>query len=501
MATRDDGTGAGSKGAGDDPVEGDGAAPRGPWRDRVVFAPGGGFAYRPGELIVRAHHTQTVLERIAARAEATDAERLEIEQRESVSGRFVRLAGVPDPLETVAVLRREDGIAAQVNHVLFATACGCPPHPASAEAAWSYPESADPDGVGASPYYANPYYANPYYANAVAGGGCCCCCGGGMAGNPYYANPYYANPYYANPYYANADASPFANPSARSTGRRRSSARPAKPPEGHDDERDPVGDGVRIAILDTGWAVPAHAPVDHPTIDPQGLDAPDEAGDGFLDPAAGHGTFIAGLIDQLVPGCDLEVVRVLSTYGDGDEDGVADALDRLAERPADRRPHLVNLSFGGYSPLGMDRLADPIRTLHDAGVAVVASAGNDGTCAPMYPAVLPEVVAVGALDADGDAAPFTNYGPWVRACALGADLVSWFFLGFDGAEPPVEGLDPDRFDGWAIWSGTSFAAPRVVAALAREVAGGASPHDAVADLVDGDGLERRPMLGTVVPTG
>jgi subtilisin family serine protease len=116
----------------------------------------------------------------------------------------------------------------------------------------------------------------------------------------------------------------------------------------------------------------------------------------------------------------------------------------------------------------------------------------------MYPAVLPAVVGVAALDNEDNAAPFTNYGPWVRACTAGVDVTSIFFKGFNGAEPSVGGDDPDDFKGWAVWSGTSFAAPRVVAALAQKVAAGTTPHEAVRQLVDDPALPRKPMLGTVV---
>jgi len=146
----------------------------------------------------------------------------------------------------------------------------------------------------------------------------------------------------------------------------------------------------------------------------------------------------------------------------------------------------------------MGALAKAIADLADAGSAVVASAGNDSTCFPMFPASLPHVVGVAALDENDDAAVFTNYGPWVRACARGTNVVSLFFDNFNGAGPKEKNYDPDKFEGWALWSGTSFAAPAVVAALARAVAGGATPHQAVADLIDDENLERKPMLGTVV---
>ena len=146
----------------------------------------------------------------------------------------------------------------------------------------------------------------------------------------------------------------------------------------------------------------------------------------------------------------------------------------------------------------MDALADAIADLDGAGTVVVASAGNDATCAPQYPAVLPEVVAVGALDANRNPAPFTNYGPWVRACTLGVDVVSSFFDGFNGDGPVVDGADADDFRGWARWSGTSFAAPRVVAALARRVTPNRTPHDVVRALIEDEQRERLPMLGTIV---
>jgi hypothetical protein len=452
----------------------------------VRFAPGGGFAYRPGELLVRA---ETIEQARTALGRPDDAV-YQGDGGELLGGTWVRLTDVPDPLLAIEALRRR-GVAAQPNHVLFANAC-CPPHPADPQAEAFYARLLDASPFYASPFYASPFYASPFYASAGAGGGCCCCCSGGSAG----ANPFYASPFYASPFYASADPNPTAASWMQATGRRRSSARPADPPE-----ELPAEDSanVRVAILDTGYAA-SHQPGVLPNIaiTPHGGDRPDEDGDNYLDPAAGHGTFIAGVIEQITPGCQLEVFEVLGTAGDGDEGLIAETLHDLSIRADNERPHFVNLSFGGYSPLGMDALADAIADLDRAGTVVVASAGNDATCAPQYPAVLPEVVAVGALDADDNPAPFTNYGPWVRACTLGVDVVSSFFDGFNGAEPVVDGADADDFHGWARWSGTSFAAPRVVAALAQEVINGRTPQDAVVQLVDNIQLPRKPMLGTIV---
>ena len=96
-----------------------------------------------------------------------------------------------------------------------------------------------------------------------------------------------------------------------------------------------------------------------------------------------------------------------------------------------------------------------MRGLQRSGWVVVASAGNDATCQPAYPAALPDVVAVGALGQFGPA-PFTNYGPWVRACAPGVDVVSTFFEQWQSTIDAAE-----RYEEWVRWSGTSFAAPAV----------------------------------------
>ena len=462
----------------------------GPWRNRVRFAPGAAFAYRPGEVLVPASYVeQAISHPILAHHE--------IETQGLLEDAFALFRNVPKTLHVIAELRR-DGVPAQVNHVLFATGCccdcgsspGCPPHPSASGAEEDY---------AANPFYANPFYANPFYANPAGG----CGCGGGPSANPFYANPFYANPFYANPFYANpfyANAEPNPGATASSAnGRRRSSAVPTDPPP-----RDNAGGGprsVRVAIVDTGYAHSAVEPsgtvLDGANVIGERQDVPTDDGDDYLDPAAGHGTFIAGIIEQIAPGCALQIVDVLTTYGDGDEVTIATALLALADQEGDDHVHFANLSFGGYSPSAMSALAFAIAKLQANGTVVVASAGNDATCVPMYPASLPGVVGVAALDEDGAAAPFTNYGPWVRAATQGVNIVSCLFE-WNGAEPLQGGVDPDDFAGGARWSGTSFAAPRVVARLARLVNAGVTPQQAVLGLIDDPNRPHKPMLGTVV---
>ena len=80
------------------------------------------------------------------------------------------------------------------------------------------------------------------------------------------------------------------------------------------------------------------------------------------------------------------------------------------------------------------------------------------------------------------------------------DLVSTFFDDFDGPVPAPDVMgDPDHFVGWAVWSGTSFAVPIVVAALAREMERcQCNAKEAVERVIDDPALYRVPGLGTVV---
>jgi subtilisin family serine protease len=208
---------------------------------------------------------------------------------------------------------------------------------------------------------------------------------------------------------------------------------------------------------------------------------------GDLDTQAGHGTFIAGIVSRLAPDADIAVHGVLNSFGDGDDFTIAQGLHE-AIRDGEE-PHVLVLSLGCYTDDDQPPpvVAGVLRSLPKT--VIVAAAGNYGSCRPFWPAAMPEVVAVGALDVVGPAW-FTNWGPWVDACAPGVDVVSTFFEA-DGTFPTT---------GWARWSGTSFSAPKVAAAIA-DAQWQAQETDAAkakARLLDRYGLFRIPELGVVV---
>ncbi|GAA5060173.1 subtilisin family serine protease [Thermocatellispora tengchongensis] len=241
---------------------------------------------------------------------------------------------------------------------------------------------------------------------------------------------------------------------------------------------------VSVAVLDTGIA-PHPWWNDSPWYSERGAgsdELADSDGDLALDAQAGHGTFIAGLLLRRAPGVRLRIGRVLDGHGVGDEAGLLRALAGLRERP----PQVLNLSLGAHTA---DDQPPPLlaRALEQLpGTVVVACAGNTGSSRPFWPAALPGVVAVGALDAAGTGrAPFSAYGPWVNACAPGEWLASTF-------------LSACGFSGYARWSGTSFAAALVSGAIA-DAARELPPADAAAYVLDPLRGGQIPDLGVLVP--
>ncbi len=423
------------------------------WSNRVGYSRrAGGYAYRPHEVLcVESASRDLALDLLDGATFET------IEIADAPDAYRVVFDDDADVADVVAELRHRGG-RGEPNYVMFAT-----------------------------PVYANPVYANPVYAN------------------PVYANPVYASPVYANPVYA---SSTLSNAYVCS-GKRPSTARPAAAPSDLPAAYDPATAGdPKVVILDTGIAEKQRCPAMLLALSmdyqgqwesPDGQD-PDNPADGFLDPASGHGTFIAGLVHLLAPGCAVVPVRVVMPFGDVDVSSVVRAIERLRANNLLDDQTVINMSFGGYADEEMDLLAAAVRRVRRTGAVVVASAGNDATDRPMFPACLPDVVAVGALDPYGPA-PYSNHGPWVDACAPGSDLVSAFFE-FNGQMEmfPMPGsADPDDFEHWARWTGTSFAAPIVAAALLRQMSLLGQPaEEAVARLINAEGLFRLPGYGTVV---
>jgi hypothetical protein len=264
----------------------------------------------------------------------------------------------------------------------------------------------------------------------------------------------------------------------------------------------PAGPGdaalVKVAIIDTGicrertdeWleAIPRNG-----NIDP--LDVfPPPSGDGFLDLDAGHGTFVAGIIQQVAPNADIRVYRAVDSDGVASEVAVACAMIHAVRDGA----QILNLSLACQTqddipPLALKAALDVIEEIEraeDREVVIVAAAGNYGDSRPAWPAAFRRVVSVAALSADLRPAPWSSRGFWVRCATVGQGVTSTYV---EGRESPLLDRNPASFgpDPWGIWSGTSFTTPQIAGALARLAGGGIAPGEAVRRLL-GTG---RPLPG------
>lgn len=184
--------------------------------------------------------------------------------------------------------------------------------------------------------------------------------------------------------------------------------------------------GARLRYLDIGYGL-------------TGAEADARHGTAVASIAAGAAADARGV----APAADLLSIRVLGTDGRSDAFAVAQGIVAAVDAGA----RVVNVSLGGYATSAI--LGEAVDYALAAGVAVVAAAGNDQTKRLMWPAAYPGVVSVGAVDAAGVQALFSNSGNGLQLTAPGYAI--------QAAAP-----GPERI----LFSGTSASAPVVAGAIA-----------------------------------
>lgn len=206
---------------------------------------------------------------------------------------------------------------------------------------------------------------------------------------------------------------------------------------------------VRIAVIDSG------VDVRHPDLAGKVVgtfNAITRSGD--VRDLVGHGTGVASVAaaatnnGQGLAGAgydsSLLVAKVADRTGRIFTDDLAAGIVWAVDSGAD----VINLSLGGPTSDQLER--DAVAYARRAGVLVVAAAGNDGTRTEQFPGALPDVLAVGATNANGSArAPFSSFGSWVDVAAPGRGIVV--------AAPG---------GGYETADGTSFASPLVAGQVA-----------------------------------
>jgi cysteine-rich repeat protein len=277
-----------------------------------------------------------------------------------------------------------------------------------------------------------------------------------------------------------------------------------------------TGSGVNVAVLDSGIDTD-HPDLlddivaeqcfcnDHPSPSRGCCPAGDmqQSGPGSAEDDNGHGTHTAGIITSggvvaapgVAPDAGIVAIKVLDAAGSGFTSSIDAALDWLVTNHQTLGVRVVNASLGDgaehnnplASPCSGTPSANAVTLLHAAGVAVFASAGNEGYDDGISePACIPGAISVGGVyDAAlgsvswcGNSSCSTTLctdasGPDVFVCHSNSDEL------LDLLAPDWRTISPAMGGGVAQFGGTSASSPYAAgeAALLLQVQSSLQPED------------------------
>jgi serine protease AprX len=264
------------------------------------------------------------------------------------------------------------------------------------------------------------------------------------------------------------------------------------------------GTGIGIAVIDSGVAA-SHADLADGSGAPRIVQYVDYV-DGATAPsdAFGHGTHVAGIIAGngfdsgglragIAPAAQLLVLKVLDGSGRGRISDLIAAFDYVVASRIQFSIRVVNVSIGAgvYESYDTDLLTIAAKRVAEAGVVVVAAAGNNGKSGGaiqyggiMAPGNAPWVLTVGASShqgtvdrADDIMAVFSSRGPAVVDYLAKPDLVAPG-VGIESLSSPGSTMYSSRATGllagtvdpgylpYLSLSGTSQATPVVTGSVA-----------------------------------
>ncbi len=244
-----------------------------------------------------------------------------------------------------------------------------------------------------------------------------------------------------------------------------------------------TGAGQTVALIDTGVA-------EHADLTGRVVHGPDFSGEGHPGDSYGHGTVMAGVIagdgtasngQYMGIAPDAQILSVKAAGANGVTD-ISQILVSMQWVVTYREAYGVDVLVLAYSndsrqSAKVDPLAYAIQRAVDAGIVVVASAGNDGTGSHHTvsgPGSAPAAITVGAYDlTTRDVAGFSGIGPTVDGVAKpelvapGVDIVAPAAAGSTIVTSKAHAMQGDAY---IRGSGTSQAAAIVggIAALARQ---------------------------------
>lgn len=195
-----------------------------------------------------------------------------------------------------------------------------------------------------------------------------------------------------------------------------------------------------VALIDTG------VDMDHPDLDDHyawGYDY--YANDPNPDDQDGHGSHTAGTaaaetnnsIGVAGVGFDCK----FAAYRAGNYGLSTTAIVQSITDAKNKGALVISMSFSGGSSTS---IKNALNSAYNAGMVLVAAAGNHGTTLKVYPAGHPFVIGVGASTTSDSRAGFSAYGPWVSVAAPGVNIISTY-----------------KNKNYAYADGTSMACPHV----------------------------------------
>lgn len=218
------------------------------------------------------------------------------------------------------------------------------------------------------------------------------------------------------------------------------------------------GGGIKVAVLDSGVAT------DNPDINPKVVARANFTTSRNNEDNYGHGTHVAGIVAAFAENgigvagvcrdCTILAGKILSDTGMGSSSGLANGINWAVQNGA----RVINMSLVvGASTT----LETAVNNAWNAGVVLVAAAGNGGNTSMNYPAAYLNVIAVGATNNRDEKALFSTYGAWVDVAAPGVSVYSTF-----PNHKFVLAREYNRSQGYDIGSGTSMSSPIVAAVVA-----------------------------------
>lgn len=226
-----------------------------------------------------------------------------------------------------------------------------------------------------------------------------------------------------------------------------------------------TGAGVKVGIIDTGFA--NHEDL----VYAERFDANGESPNICKD---GHGTHVAGIIGArnnnvgilgVAPDCLIYGAKASRTDNKGDEkfweSDITSALNWLKGKQV----KVINMSFGGLSGPS-SKMESTYKSIFDAGIVLVASAGNDHNMQVEsennvgYPAKYSFVVAVSNIEQNHRITESSSTGPEITVAAPGYEINSTVPGPNNMTNPNEVSTVYDRM------TGTSMAAPFVTGMIA-----------------------------------